>query len=311
MKNIKTKKLTKKLENYLEELKVIKNLSPKTVESNLLGNKLFIQYLKKLNIENISDKNIDEILKQYIIYRKSTKNNTYSTINNYLKSIISFFKRCFNMDIKVELPNDHSKNKKVKYLTIEEIKEVMENIPPRFFRDKAVIQTLYRTGLRVSELSNLKKTHIDLKSEDKTIAINVINGKGGKDRTVYIDQDTLKLINKMIYKRTRKNRKDKNEYLFTANTGNQLSTTSIQILVKKYAKLTDARLAATGVKTNYSERLTPHSLRHSYAIHLLNDENKPINVVQQLLGHSSIATTQIYTNVDNKVLKNSYGGVTW
>jgi site-specific recombinase XerD len=89
----------------------------------------------------------------------------------------------------------------------------------------SAVQILYRTGLRINELINLKKTNIDLNSTENTIAINIINSKGNKDRTVYINQDTLKLINKMIYKRTWKNIKDKNDYLFMANTHNQLNTT--------------------------------------------------------------------------------------
>jgi site-specific recombinase XerD len=301
-------KLQNQLNSYCDELDVLRNLSNTTIRNYKQTNNTFIKYLNEMNLK-ISE-NAEDILKKYIIYLKKDKDNSYSTINKYLQQIIQFLKY-LNITVEIQLPKDNTRNKKIKYLKPDEIQEVLKTVPKYNVRDKAIIQTLYRTGLRVSELSNLKKQDLNLKSTEKAIAINVFDGKGGKDRTVYIDDLTLKLINTMIYKRTRKNRTDKTDYLFTNNTGGRLSERSIQKLVKKYATGTDERLNEEGLKLDLSERLTPHTLRHSFTIYLLNYSNRPINEVQQLLGHSNISTTQIYSKVDDSTIKNSYENIRW
>jgi len=303
-----TKDLDKKLGGYCDELLVLKNLSPTTIKNYCITNKAFIKYLEDTDIIELAD--IDNILKKYIIYLRKENNNSYSTINKYIQQIIQFLKH-LSFRINIELPKDDSKDKKIKYLKPEEMKEVFKSISERNIRDRTIIQTLYRTGLRVSELTNLKKHDLNLKSNESVIAIDVEDGKGGKNRTVYIDRPTLELINTMIYKRTRKNRKDKNDYLFTARTGNGISSRSIEQLVKKYAIDTDKRLAKEGIKTNFEKKLTPHTLRHSFTIYLLNHAKKPINEVQTLLGHTNISTTQIYTKVDDETIKNSYENIKW
>lgn len=301
--------LEEELKNYSDELEVLRNLSKTTIKNYYTTNKIFINYLNDNNLI-ISD-NPEQILKKYIIYLRKEKNNSYSTINKYLTQILQFLSY-LGLDIDIQLPRDDSKNKKIKYLKSNEINEVLITIPKIAIRDKAIIQTLYRTGLRVSELANLKKYDLNLKSSERAIAIDVRDGKGGKDRTVYIDHETLKLINKMIYKRTRKNIQDKNDFLFTARTGNPISPRSIQQLIKKHAIATDERLAKDGgIKTDFETRLTPHSLRHSFTIYLLNYANKPINEVQTLLGHSNISTTQIYSKIDDETIKNSYSNIKW
>ncbi len=305
--------LEEKLKVYCDELEVLRNLSETTIKNYYTSNHIFIKYLKEKNIilnYEDDDGDISEILKKYIIYLRKEENNKYSTINKYLQQIISFLEY-LKIKIMIDLPKDDSKNKKIKYLKHDEIKKVLDIIPKSAIRDKAIIQTLYRTGLRVSELANLKKHDLNLNSQEKAIAIDVEDGKGGKDRRVYIDQPTLKLINKMIYKRTRKNKKDRNDYLFLARTGNVISPRSIEHLVKKYAIATDQKLAKEHIKTNFEKKLTPHSLRHSFTIYLLNHAHKPINEVQTLLGHSNIATTQIYSKIDDESIKNSYSEINW
>jgi len=301
--------LEEKLKDYCDELEVLRNLSKTTIKNYCTTNKTFISYLNDNNV--ILSDDPEETLKKYIIYLRKEKNNSYSTINKYLTQILQFLSY-LEINIDIQLPKDDTKNKKIKYLKSDEINEILKTVPKSAIRDKTIIQTLYRTGLRVSELANLKKYDLNLNSTDKAIAIDVRDGKGGKDRTVYIDQETLKLVNKMIYKRTRKNKQDKNDYLFVAKTGNPISSRSIQQLIKKYAIATDERLKKEkGIRTDYENRLTPHALRHSFTIYLLNHANKPINEVQTLLGHSNIATTQIYSKVDDETIKNSYSSIKW
>ncbi|MDR3292357.1 MAG: tyrosine-type recombinase/integrase [Methanobrevibacter sp.] len=300
------KYLQSELNNYCDELEVLRNLSKITIKNYRQTNDYFIRYLNENNIDIEHDP--ETILKKFIIYLKKDKDNSYSTINKYLQQIIQFL-RYLDIKVDIQLPKDNSKNKKIKYLQPEEVNEVLKTVPNDLIRDKAIIQTLYRTGLRVSELCNLKKENLDIDSVEKAIAIYVYEGKGNKDRTVYIDNKTLKLINAMIYKRNINMGEDK--YLFTNKLGNRLSERSVQKIVKKHAIATDRRLRLEGRETNFEERLTPHTLRHSFTIFLLNYSNKPINEVQQLLGHSNISTTQIYSKVDDKRIKHSYENINW
>lgn len=309
---MKTNKLNGLLNKYLKELEELER--SKTTIINYNHNiTYFINYLTLNNIKDIDTANICDLLKQYNNYLINTKKAKASTRRTYLQELFYFLDY---IDIKIEdlnkkklLPKNTSKDKKIKYLTMEEIKEIEQNIDN--IRDKAVFQMLYRTGLRVSELANLTKQDLDLNSTDKAIAVAVTKGKGGKDRTVYIDQDTLKLLNKMIYKRTRKNKPDTTDYLFTARTNNKLSDTSIQQLIKKYAIATDEKNLENDIKTDYTERLTPHTLRHSFAIYLINEVGKPLNEVQKLLGHTNLSTTSIYLDIDSKHIKKSYEDIKW
>ncbi|MDR2873389.1 MAG: tyrosine-type recombinase/integrase [Methanobrevibacter sp.] len=294
------------LEDYCDELEVLRNLSSITIKNYKQTNGLFIKYLKTNSID--LENEVENVLKKFIIYLKRERNNSYSTINKYIQQIIQFL-NYLNINVELKLPKDNSKNKKIKYLRPDEVNEVLKTIDNNHIKDKAIIQTLYRTGLRVSELCNLKKENIDLNSNEDAIAIYVYEGKGGKDRTVYIDKKTVNLITKMINENNKLSNKD--NYLFTNAKGNRLTERTIQKIVKKYAVATDKRLTDKGIYSGFTERLTPHTLRHSFTIFLLNYSNRPINEVQQLLGHSNISTTQIYSKVDDKQIKKSYEDINW
>jgi len=302
--------LKKELKYYLEELEDLER-SKITIKNYSANINMFIDFLIINKITELKQDNINQLLKQYRSYLKTERNNKPSTRVRYLQEIFLFLEK-LDFKINIKLPKNNHKNKKIKYLNIEEIKEVIKTIPKSRVRDKAVFQTLHRTGLRVSELANLTKQDINLNSTDKAVTINIINGKGGKDRTVYIDQETLKLINKMIYKRTRKGKQDQTNYLFTTLNGKkQLNERNIQHIIKKYAIATDEKLAKEHDETNYKEILTPHTLRHSFTIYLLNNAERPINEVQKLLGHSNLATTNIYADVGNKEIKKGYEAINW
>ncbi len=174
-----TKDLNEKLVEYCDELDVIKNLSDKTIQNYRVSNNLFINYLNENGVNDLSD--IDNILKKFIIYLKKERNISYASINKYLEQIMLFLSY-LKIDISIGLPRDNSKRKKIKYLKVEEIQGVLDTVPDSFMRDKAIIQTLFRTGLRVSELKQLKKHDLDLNSLNKVIAVDVEEGKGGKDR---------------------------------------------------------------------------------------------------------------------------------
>jgi len=151
-------------------------------------------------------------------------------------------------------------------------------------RNKLILTLLYSTGLRVSELIKLQIKTIDF--EERTIRVR---GKGEKDRIVIFDNATLDLIEEYLEKRG-----VQNEYLFVNQKNNTLTSRYIQYMIKEYAE-----------KAGIKRRVTPHILRHSFATHLLKN-GVDIRAIQQLLGHSNLSTTQIYTSVDMHTLKDVY-----
>ncbi len=151
-------------------------------------------------------------------------------------------------------------------------------------RDKLILSVLYSTGLRVSELIEIKIQDIDF--SERTI---FIKGKGNKERIVLFDKDTKEEISAYLNFRVKKS-----EYLLVNNYGHPLSARYIQMMIKKYAE-----------KAEIKKNVTPHVLRHSYATHLLK-RGVDIRIIQQLLGHSSILSTQIYTNVEMDIIRNVY-----
>lgn len=153
-------------------------------------------------------------------------------------------------------------------------------------RNKLILTLLYSTGLRVSELIKLKIKTIDY--EERTIRVR---GKGEKDRIVIFDNATLELIDEYLEKRG-----VENEYLFVNQRNNTLTPRYVQYMIKEYAQ-----------KAGIKRKVTPHILRHSFATHLLKN-GVDIRAIQQLLGHSNLSTTQIYTSVDMHTLKEVYDG---
>lgn len=151
-------------------------------------------------------------------------------------------------------------------------------------RNKVILALLYSSGLRVSELVTLRTDSVDL--HERTLRIR---GKGEKDRIVLFDDETKEILEGYLVKRS-----CNSEYLFVNRSGNHLTPRYIQMMIKDYAK-------AAGIK----KRVTPHILRHSFATHLLKN-GVDIRAIQQLLGHSNLSTTQIYTSVDMHTLKDVY-----
>ncbi|WP_297516102.1 site-specific tyrosine recombinase/integron integrase [Thermococcus sp.] len=170
-----------------------------------------------------------------------------------------------------------------KALTREEVKRLLSVIPPTRKRDRLIVLLLYGAGLRVSELCNLKKDDVDL---ERGIIV-VRGGKGAKDRVVPIPEFLVKEICSYL-----ETRSDSSEYLLVEErrrNKDRLSTKTVWYLLKKYGK-------KVGVE------VTPHRLRHSFATHML-ERGVDIRAIQELLGHSNLSTTQIYTKVTVEHLK--------
>ncbi len=278
------------LEKFLYYLEYEKNNSPKTLENYSLWLNRFVNYIGNVDVRDIKSMQILDYrmyLNQLWLSKK--------TINYHIVALRSFFKFCLKNDIDCISPNKlelaKMPTREINFLTQEEVQKVLE-APSQYEknefikkRDTAILQMLYGTGLRVTELINLKRSQID--SETKQFSVM---GKWSKIRAIFMTENAKQALVEYLKSRT-----DDSEYLFVSASANsrwkKLSRNSIEDIVKKYKNF-------SGIK----KKLTPHTLRHSFATALLQ-KWADLRAVQALLGHSSITTTQIYTHVDDKYLK--------
>ncbi|TFB08053.1 hypothetical protein E3V08_05660, partial [Candidatus Atribacteria bacterium MT.SAG.1] len=187
------------------------------------------------------------------------------------------------------------KERSIKFLNLEQIGRLLSAPNTKNLiglRDRAILETLFSTGMRVAELVSLDRDQVKIKSEADTKELEIsIIGKGNKPRTVYLSERTIDWL-----KRYLETRKDQEKALFIHYRGSKdsslrLTSRSIENIVKKYAVLAGIPIFTV-----------PHTLRHSFATDLLNN-GVDLRIVQEFLGHQSIATTQIYTHVVSKRLK--------
>lgn len=239
---------------------------------------------------------------QIMDYRKYLIDDLHlniKTINYHIIAIRAFLKFCIRHDIPCISPDKLEISKTpprdVHFLNDEEIAKILqapderEKVAKKRIRDKAIIEILYGSGLRVSELCNLKISDIQLDSNQFSVV-----GKGRKLRAVFMTKSALEALQAWLAIRT-----GEGEYIFSGISNNQksfagnkpLSRNAIEDMVRHYAKL-----------QSIDKKVTPHTLRHSFATTLVK-KGADIRSVQTLLGHSSITTTQIYTHVDDKYLK--------
>jgi len=291
--------LLNEVKKYLAHLQFERNMSINTTESYYLDLKYYIEYIVfDKNIKSIGKIN-SSIVKSYIktITKFEYKNNySNSSINRKISSLKSFHKYLFIN--KKSMLNTTNLFKSVKQkrkipltLNFEEINLILNKInikKSNSLRDKCIISTLYSSGLRVSELLSLSLTNINLDDD----VIRVI-GKGKKERIVPLGKksknDLLNYIENERPKLARK--KNSKGYLFLSNRGNALSRKTTWNIVSKHSKMCFP-----------NKNISPHTYRHSFASHLL-EGGADLRIVQELLGHSSISTTQIYTHVDKTYLK--------
>lgn len=282
--------LSAHLERFVNYLQYTKNASPKTIENYSLWINRFIDYIWDVDAGKIKMIHIQDFRTYLVKQWLSPK-----TVNYHAVGLRSFFKFMLRNDVETLSPEkiDLAKipPRRVSYLSEQQVQDILdapwvfEKKPLKILRDKAILATLYWTGLRVTELITLKTKDIKL-SENQFSVI----WKGSKLRSVFLTQDAKEKIKKYILSRL-----DDSEFLFISlspnSYGQPLSRNSVESLVKKYAEY--AWIA---------EKVTPHTLRHSFATSLLR-RWADIRSVQALLWHSSIQTTQIYTHVDDKYLQ--------
>jgi site-specific recombinase XerD len=304
MKKISTA-IIKLIPDFLDYCEVEKGLSQKTQENYSRYLQKFILWLKTSKKESLLPHQLtaDDIW-AYRLYlsrfqgpdgqplKKLTQN--YYLIA--LRALLGFFTA---KDIeslpadKIQLPKAAEAEKTVKFLTLEQIEKLLEAAKgPKSedIRDRAILESLFSTGLRIAELVALNREQFINIKDKKDLELGII-GKGQHPRTVYFSERALGWIKKYL-----EYRKDKDKALFIHyrarnDADSRLTTRSIERIVKKYALLSGIPFFTT-----------PHTLRHSYATDLLS-QGVDLRTIQEFLGHKNIVTTQIYTHVTNKRLR--------
>jgi len=268
-------KRTELIDKY-EKILRLKNYSPKTEKAYLHHLNLFLDYISKSNISSVDSK----ILLDYFNYLKQTRKFSYSAIKQSLASVRFLFldvlKKEIDFDFFVKMKRPNSLPN---ILTVDEIRRIINSITN--LKHRAIISTIYSCGLRISEAVNLKINDID----SSAMTVKIVNAKGRNDRIVMLSEKLLSLLREYF-----KEYKPK-IYLFEGQKGEQYSTRSIQQIFNNAAK-----------KVGIKKKVTVHSLRHSFASHLL-DNGTDIRFIQELLGHKHLSTTQIYTHINPASVK--------
>lgn len=282
------------LKKYKLYLLTNKHLSDNSVDSYLLDIYKYLEYMEKSKINNIKKIKKEDIYN----YLKSLDNNKYSiySVVRKISSIKTFHRYLSSMyeinDVSIDIDTPRFYKKLPNILTIEEVENLLNiKLETAFdYRNKAMLEVMYATGLRVSELVNLELNNVNL-DEGYVRCF----GKGNKERIVPLGEIALKYLKIYIddYRDSLKKRClcDK---IFLNNHGKGITRQGFFIILKEIAE-------EKGINKN----ITPHMLRHSFATHLLNN-GADLRSIQVMLGHSNLSTTQIYTNVSNEILKENY-----
>ena len=271
---------------------VEKGLSPQTWVSYLEDLQSFFNYFQeKTKTEDLEETDLYEFLKYEL-----SLGRTVSTVLRKLSSTRGFFIFLKKEGYYTGSIPDIETPKKPKHLpnclTEEEVDKLLDApdlTSPSGIRDKAMLETMYSSGLRVSELLKLEKGQVNL-----TKGVITVFGKGAKERKVPVSDYAVEYIRKYLNEVRNKSENKGSKYLFLSKKGEPLSRVYFFKQVKKYSEL-------AGIETQVS----PHTLRHSFATHLLN-HGAQLRIVQGMLGHTNIATTQIYTHVSSDKLKSDY-----
>ncbi len=298
------KPLSQHLTGFLDWLDIEKGLSNKSQENYSRFLKKFIDWLKKNDLEDLKPHQLSPThIWDYRVYlsRHSKKPLKKSTQNYYLIALRSLLNYFANRDIlslpaeKIKLAKDKD-DKKVHFLNLEQVKKLV-SAPDinnkNGLRDRAILETLFSTGLRIAELVSLDREQLPIKPNTEDLELSIV-GKGGHVRMVFFSERAIDWIKKYL-----DTRKDNLKPLFISYQGRKgsskrLTDRSIERSLKKYAIL-------AGLPSN----TTPHTLRHTFATDMMN-KGADLRLIQELLGHRNIATTQIYTHVTNRQLRDAH-----
>lgn len=254
------------------ELKISKN-SKYTIRNYLRANSALLDFLKKE-----PDQVTEEDVKKYMV--EKIIDQATSTIIVFLSALRYAFSTILKKDITQDIKRPKRERKIPAVLTKEEVKRLIKSMPTK--KSELMTGLIYASGFRVSELINLKVSDLDF---EEMIGY-VRQAKGKKDRIFNIP----KFLLKNLKKQTKKQKEKSQEFLFTGPKG-KLSDRNIQKIVRSAVK-----------KAGINKKVSPHTLRHSFATHLL-ENGTDIRMIQELLGHADLSTTQIYTHISTEELK--------
>lgn len=288
--------------DYIEHLEVEGGRSAKTAENYRLYLERFVEFTEDIQVEKITS----EIIRKYRLWLNRYKNNQaddLATITQayHLIALRGFLGYLGKRDIatlspdKIDLPK--ISRKQVTFLHYDEVQRLIEAIDlssEAGLRDRAIVELLFSSGLRVSELINLNRDHVNTKRREF-----MVRGKGQKDRPVFISEGAASWVNRYLDAR-----QDtlpplflsysKNSVASTSGDFRRLTARSVQRLVNTYTRL-----------AGITKHVSPHTMRHSFATDLLMN-GADIRSVQSMLGHSNISTTQVYTHVTDEHLREVY-----
>lgn len=282
------------IKRFKKFLQVEKGLSQNSIYSYTYDLKKFSEFLS-LKSKDIMDATQDDI-QQFLKYEKNNKKNSSRTLARSLAAIRQFYNFISdNIDMNIQNPTEKIETPHVEktlpdYLTVNELDKLFNSISEEDcyeLRDKTIFELLYSSGLRISEAVDLTIADVDMINN----FIKVI-GKGNKQRMVPVGKEAVRLLNKYIHDSRPviiSNRDS--EFLFISKKGSQLNRKSVWRLLKNYVS-----------RTEIQKNITPHTLRHSFATHLI-ENGADLRSVQELLGHMDISTTQVYTHMAKKHLQ--------
>ena len=280
--------MNENLENYRNYLKYERAYSDNTVGAYMNDLNKYEEFLKKDILESDT-----EDLEKYLKYIKNLES---TTVAHKITSIKSYFNYNIKRGIVSVNPADKVSRPKLtkhlpEYLTEEEVGKLLEVElkSPYDYRNKTILELLYSSGIRISELVNIKTPNYD--SEECLIRIM---GKGSKERIVPLGDYAVNIINDYMNNYRPLINKKHTDYVFVNNRGDKISRQFIFKVIKKEA-----------LKKGIKKDISPHTLRHTFATHLLKN-GADLRIIQELLGHENISTTQIYTHVTNNKLKSDY-----
>lgn len=285
-------KTTKEFIKYLTNEKRYPETTISSYERDLDNYYGYIE-LKKIDYKNITKDEIRDYLKYLddLNYSKNTVSRILSTLRHFYTYLVT------NKEVKInqfKLIRNPKKEKKLpNFLQGDELQKIFDTInieTPLGMRNRLIVELLYASGLRVSELTELKMNDIDISNKEIRVT-----GKGDKERIVYFGDYAKKYL-ELYLKEGRKEllSNKKSDYLLINNLGDNLSTRGVQMVIDDIVK-----------EASLKHNISPHALRHTFATDLLNN-GADLKSVQELLGHSSLSTTQIYTHITNERLRSVY-----
>ncbi|HHT09434.1 MAG TPA: site-specific tyrosine recombinase XerD [Atribacter sp.] len=284
------------LEAYLQFLYWEKRLSDNTIQSYEQDLEQFVVFLEKKGMVSFS--RLDQDIVEKFLRYEAKREIAPASLSRKISALRTFFQYLIREKMSPEncakLIDSPRFQRKIPDVLDEVEIESLLNAPdltkPIGIRDRAILELLYASGLRVSELTSLEFSHLDLEN-----SMLRLWGKGFKERMVPFGEEASEALKRYFQQAREQILKEKrSRSIFVGASGQPLTRQNIWVMIKKYSR-----------KAGIEKTVTPHTLRHTFATHLL-ENGADLRVVQEFLGHSDIVTTQIYTHISKKILREAY-----